>query len=156
MPLADIVSLSEVRWFNGTRLWWKRGFVLETTGGQRVGLAIPEPYARDWRARLSRGSLPANGKQPEPKPPAQPPGKGSPTSRAMALGFCCAGLLWLALWSYIVHRHDRPSTLLANVIGFAALELSALVCAIRASRVSQRSFSHKTRDGSCPPRRRGR
>ncbi len=56
--LADIVVVSEVRWFNGTRLWWKKGFVLELANGRRVGVAVAEPFARRWRARLSRGSLP--------------------------------------------------------------------------------------------------
>ena len=58
VALEDIVAVSEVRWFNGTRLWWKRGFVLELADGRRVGVAVAEPFARRWRARLSRGSLP--------------------------------------------------------------------------------------------------
>jgi tRNA A-37 threonylcarbamoyl transferase component Bud32 len=56
--LADIVAVREVRWFNGTRLWWKKGFVMELANGQRVGVAVAEVFARRWRARLSRGSLP--------------------------------------------------------------------------------------------------
>jgi tRNA A-37 threonylcarbamoyl transferase component Bud32 len=56
--LRDIATVSEVRWFNGTRLWWKRGFVLDLAGGQRVGVAVPEPFRRRWRAHLSGGSLP--------------------------------------------------------------------------------------------------
>jgi predicted Ser/Thr protein kinase len=56
--LRDIVAVSEVRWFNGTRLWFKKGFVLELADGRRVGLAIAEPLARRWRAKLSRGALP--------------------------------------------------------------------------------------------------
>ena len=58
VPLADIVAVSEVRWFNGTRLWLKKGFVLDLANGQRVGVAVAEPFARRWRARLSRGTLP--------------------------------------------------------------------------------------------------
>ncbi len=58
VTLADIVAVSEVRWFNGTRLWSKTGFVLELANGQRVGVAVAEPFGRCWRARLSRGSLP--------------------------------------------------------------------------------------------------
>jgi tRNA A-37 threonylcarbamoyl transferase component Bud32 len=57
--LADIVAVKEVRWFNGTRLWLKKGFVIELANGQRVGVAVAEVFARRWRARLSRGSLPA-------------------------------------------------------------------------------------------------
>jgi serine/threonine protein kinase len=58
VPLDDIASVSEVRWFNGKRLWWKRGFVLDLKNGQRVGVAVAEPFARRWRARLSGGTLP--------------------------------------------------------------------------------------------------
>ncbi len=56
--LKGIVAVSEVRWFNGRWLWSKKGFVLELANGRRVGLAVAEPFARRWRARLSRGSLP--------------------------------------------------------------------------------------------------
>jgi hypothetical protein len=56
--LDEISSLSEVRWFNGKRLWWKRGFVLDLKNGRRIGVAVPEPFGRRWRATLSGGSLP--------------------------------------------------------------------------------------------------
>jgi tRNA A-37 threonylcarbamoyl transferase component Bud32 len=55
--LEDIVAVKEVRWFNGTRLWLKKGFVLDLANGQRVGVAVAEVFARRWRSRLSRGSL---------------------------------------------------------------------------------------------------
>ncbi len=58
IPLDEIVSLSEVRWFNGRRLWWKRGFVLDLKNGRRIGVAVPEPFGRRWRAKLSGGTLP--------------------------------------------------------------------------------------------------
>ncbi|MEA3188306.1 MAG: eukaryotic-like serine/threonine-protein kinase [Chthoniobacter sp.] len=58
VPLADIASISEVRWFNGLRLFWKRGFELGLKNGERIGLAVPEPFGRRWRAILSGGSLP--------------------------------------------------------------------------------------------------
>ncbi|HRZ36309.1 MAG TPA: serine/threonine-protein kinase, partial [Candidatus Paceibacterota bacterium] len=58
VPLADIVAVKEVRWFNGTRLWFKRGFVMDLATGQRVGVAVAEVFARRWRARLSQGCLP--------------------------------------------------------------------------------------------------
>ncbi len=58
VPLADIAALSELRWFNGSRLFWKRGFALDLAGGRRVLVAVPEPFGRRWRAVLSRGSLP--------------------------------------------------------------------------------------------------
>jgi tRNA A-37 threonylcarbamoyl transferase component Bud32 len=57
--LEDILAVREVRWFNGTRLWLKRGYVMDLANGQRVGVAVAEVFARRWRARLSRGSLPA-------------------------------------------------------------------------------------------------
>jgi len=57
VPLVDIISLREVRWVY-VPLFWKRGLVLELTDGERVRLAVPEPYARRWRAPLSGGRLP--------------------------------------------------------------------------------------------------
>ncbi len=59
--LAEIVAVKEVKWFNGTRLWLKKGFVMELANGQRVGVAVAEVFARRWRSRLSRGSLPEIG-----------------------------------------------------------------------------------------------
>ncbi len=56
--LADILAVKEVRWFNGTRLWLKRGYVMDLANGQRVGVAVAEVFARRWRAKLSRGTLP--------------------------------------------------------------------------------------------------
>ena len=58
VPLADIVAVKEVRWFNGQRLFFKRGFVMDLANGQRVGVAVAEVFARRWRAKLSRGTLP--------------------------------------------------------------------------------------------------
>jgi tRNA A-37 threonylcarbamoyl transferase component Bud32 len=58
VALAHIVAVAEVRWFVAQILWWKQGFVLELANGRRVGVAVAEPTARRWRARLSRGSLP--------------------------------------------------------------------------------------------------
>jgi hypothetical protein len=49
-----VVSHRGKRW----RLWFKRGFVMDLTNGQRVGVAVPEPFGQRWRALLSRGSLP--------------------------------------------------------------------------------------------------
>ena len=57
IPIADILSISEVRLFNGKALIWKRGFELNLEDGQRVGLAVPEPFGKRWRASLSRGGL---------------------------------------------------------------------------------------------------
>jgi hypothetical protein len=59
--LEDIAAVSEVRWFNGKRLWLKKGYVLELANGRPVGVAVAEVFARRWRSRLSRGSLPETG-----------------------------------------------------------------------------------------------
>ena len=45
MPLADIATLGEIRWFNGSRLFWKCGFALEA--GER-----PAPAGGCARAHL--------------------------------------------------------------------------------------------------------
>src|SRR5260221_1349714 len=58
VPLADIASVREVRWLNGGWFLWKRGFVMDLKNGQRVGVAVPEPFARRWRAVLMYGSFP--------------------------------------------------------------------------------------------------
>jgi len=58
IALDDIATVSEVRWFNGIRLWWKKGFLLVLRNGQRVGLAVSEFYAHRWRALLSPGRRP--------------------------------------------------------------------------------------------------
>jgi hypothetical protein len=58
VPIADIASISEARWFNGRRLLWKRCFELDLNNGQRVNVAVPEPFGRRWRASLSHGNLP--------------------------------------------------------------------------------------------------
>jgi predicted Ser/Thr protein kinase len=57
--IKDVVAVTETHWFNGTRLWSKRGLVLTHADGQKVGLAVAEPFARSWHARLQRGSQPA-------------------------------------------------------------------------------------------------
>jgi serine/threonine protein kinase len=57
ISLADITSVREVRWVH-VPLFWKHGFELELANRQRVAFAVPEPFGRRWRARLSRGTLP--------------------------------------------------------------------------------------------------
>jgi predicted Ser/Thr protein kinase len=56
IPFSDIISLREVRWMY-VPLVWKRGFVLQLANGERIGVAVPEPFAQRWRAPLSRGRL---------------------------------------------------------------------------------------------------
>jgi tRNA A-37 threonylcarbamoyl transferase component Bud32 len=70
VALANIVAVAEVRWFVAQFLWWKKGFVLELANGQRVGLAVAEVFARRWRSRLSRGSLPEIGADSESAAPS--------------------------------------------------------------------------------------
>jgi len=65
--LDEIASLSEVRWFNGRMLWWKRGFVLDLKNGRRIGVAVPEPFGRRWRAKLSSGTLPSASQPAAPR-----------------------------------------------------------------------------------------
>lgn len=58
IQLDEIASLSEVRMFNSRRLWWKRGFLIDLKNGRRIGVAVPEPFGRRWRSKLSGGTLP--------------------------------------------------------------------------------------------------
>ena len=111
--LEDIVALSEVRWFNGTRLWWKRGFVLELADGRRVGVAVAEPFARRWRARLSRGKqseLPAKSEITPGRPPVAV--AWSPVFKAAALRLALVIVAHLALLetSEQVSVHWKEST----------------------------------------------
>ena len=58
IDFQDIRSLNEVRWFNGSFLIGKRGFIMELKNARRVGVAVPESIASRWRFILSRGALP--------------------------------------------------------------------------------------------------
>ena len=78
--LADIVAVKEVRWFNGTRLWLKKGFVMDLANGQRLGVAVADVFARRWRSRLSRGALP------EVPAEARQPFKANPGWTVLMLG----------------------------------------------------------------------
>ncbi len=97
IPLKEIASVSEVRWFNGRRLWWKSGFVLDLKNGRRIGVAMPEPFARRWRAKLGGGTL--------PELPAESESKNEPRfSRAAIAGACWAGLAAVAaIWFGILN-----------------------------------------------------
>ena len=53
IPLSDIESLTEIRWFNGRRLWWKRGLKIERRSGPPVALALADPVFRRWKPFLS-------------------------------------------------------------------------------------------------------
>jgi len=65
IPLKEIVGVRETRWFNGRRLWWKMGLVLERANGPSIALAFQEPIGRRWKALLTPGKRP-----PEAAPPA--------------------------------------------------------------------------------------
>jgi serine/threonine protein kinase len=116
IPFKDVASLSEVTWFNGTRLWWKRGFVLDLRNGQRVGVAVPEPFGRRWRALLSGGSLP----ELPPQPAAAPPNR-SPESPLSFLAFTLAtlsGVLGAVAWFLMP---EPPQLLVWSILAAALL-----------------------------------
>jgi tRNA A-37 threonylcarbamoyl transferase component Bud32 len=75
VPLSEIKFVRETRWMY-MPLIWKRGFLLILADGQRIGLALPEPFANRWRNRLLAGNLP-NSRSPE----------NSRTEQATAHGF---------------------------------------------------------------------
>jgi hypothetical protein len=54
LKTSDIVSVRETSWFNGTRLFWKKGFLLDMAGSDRFGFAIPRTIARRWANRLNK------------------------------------------------------------------------------------------------------
>ena len=102
VPLADIVAVKEVRWFNGTRLFFKKGFVVDLANGQRVGVAVAEVFARRWRAKLSRGALPeipAGAAWGEGSRAAQQgrEGPAQPAARSVAGWMFLLGGVWLLL-----------------------------------------------------------
>jgi len=120
VTLHDIKSLAEVRWFNGTRLWTKCGFVMELANGQRVGVAVPAPFARRWRARLSRGSL--------PEIPASPRGASSQAGLAPGARWTARvlGTLWALMYLVFVVAEGSPPILKqppAVQVEFAAIAL---------------------------------
>jgi tRNA A-37 threonylcarbamoyl transferase component Bud32 len=96
VPLAAIVAVSEVRWFNGTRLWFKKGFVMELANGQRVGVAVAEVFARRWRSRLSRGALPEI--VPDAERAARTPRAGMADRASGGAPRLSRVALWGALW----------------------------------------------------------
>ena len=55
VPLADIRSVRETSWYNGSLLWFKKkGFWLDVPGRKRLGVAVTNSYAELFRNRLSR------------------------------------------------------------------------------------------------------
>ena len=119
VPLADIAALSEVRWFNGSRLFWKRGFALDLAGGRRVLVAVPEPFGRRWRAVLSRASLP---ELPLVSPRLKPSGMTFGRGRLVLILIpLLVGLTIAASWGFIRGPSQPPARPdIATVVGAPA------------------------------------
>jgi hypothetical protein len=56
ISLASIASVREVQWFNGTLLWWKKGFWLAVPGRKRIGFAVVDSIAMRWGEKLTQKS----------------------------------------------------------------------------------------------------
>ena len=54
LKMSDIDSVRETTWFNGTKLFWKKGFILGMAGSDRFGFAIPKTIAGRWANRLNK------------------------------------------------------------------------------------------------------
>jgi predicted Ser/Thr protein kinase len=127
LVLADIVAIKEVRWFNGTLLWWKKGFVVELADSRRVGVAVAEIFGRRWRARLSRGSL-----------PEIPPERGPSDSRATAAArsnareaiFVFAGTFWFAFLLAVVVELSRASVVPFKELLIVVSVVGLCICAL--------------------------
>jgi hypothetical protein len=52
VPLADITSVRETVWYNGSRLFFKKGFWLNIPGRSRLGVAVSNSSADIFRKRL--------------------------------------------------------------------------------------------------------
>ena len=52
IPLKSISRVREVAWFNGSLLWWKKGFMLTVPGRGRLGFAVAYRTAKRWRKKL--------------------------------------------------------------------------------------------------------
>jgi len=52
VPLESISAVREVKWFNGSWLWGKTGFWLDVSGQSRIGFAVANTIATEWRRRL--------------------------------------------------------------------------------------------------------
>ena len=53
VSLESISSVREVQWFNGSLLWWKKGFWLAVPGRKRLGFAVVDTIATRWGERLA-------------------------------------------------------------------------------------------------------
>jgi len=135
VPLAEIISVREVRWMY-VPLFWKHGFVLQLANGKRVGLAVPKPFGRSWRARLSRGRLPELPADAEIQKAQPEVGENRLPSAATTRCITAArwtarvvGTLFLLLFAVFIVGEGTPaigSQPTGVQVGFAALGLSFL------------------------------
>jgi hypothetical protein len=51
--LKDIESVTEIRWFNGKRLLWKRGLKIQSRNAPAILLALAEPVFLHWKPFLT-------------------------------------------------------------------------------------------------------
>ena len=132
LALANIAAISEERWFNGSRLWWKHGFVIDMKDGQRVGVAVPEPFGRRWRAVLSRGSLPETA----PDASAQTQSASAPLAYVALYCAGLGGVLGALAFCYLPFRPEPPQPLVWSIPVAAVLGI-ALGFATRKSRLGK-------------------
>ena len=119
IPLDEIASISEVRWFNGKRLWWKNGFVLDLKNGRRLGVAVAEPIGRRWRAKLSGGTLPER-----PALETETANNIPRCSRTAIVGAICLGLSLFALPFFVKLTTELSGDLSRLNHGFVMLRWS--------------------------------
>jgi len=111
--LEDIVAVSEVQWFDGKRLWVKKGFVMELANGQRVGVAVAEVFARRWRSRLSRGSLPEL--EPDSGATRSTPQTGTAAATAARPPRFSRLAIWGAVWAPLFLVAAVPALMVVQV-----------------------------------------
>lgn len=54
IALSEIGSVKEVSWFNGKKLWGKRGFYLIMPEKKRIGFAVTESVGIKWSYKLKK------------------------------------------------------------------------------------------------------
>jgi hypothetical protein len=52
----DVTEIKEVKAFNGSVLWGKKGFWFTIPGRARLGFAVSDSVADQWRSRLNPGA----------------------------------------------------------------------------------------------------
>jgi hypothetical protein len=98
IPLKEIVGARETRWFNGRRLWWKMGLVLERANARRRPRRQPQPNRsvrrrtrpkplrrlEVWRRRLPRWPPHRTKQRATPHAFGPPENRGRSCSRPFA------------------------------------------------------------------------